>query len=213
MGARASKPAQSATRKFPARAPGSAAPPHARPQPQSQSQLQSQPAAAQRRAPEGRASFSKDDAIKADSADPDLDPNPFTNAAFSQRLKQMGVATPNPTLSNSSTASASLHPGAPDQGPHSHAFPSPAQNQTLSALEARRRLQEGATGEFESGLAGRPGAAGGGGGREFLDVGTLKQALVLQARGTPAADIEKRLRIKSGAMERLGPKGVTLPLT
>ncbi|KAI1800478.1 hypothetical protein F4811DRAFT_27984 [Daldinia bambusicola] len=206
MGAKASKPAQSATRKFPSRAPGSAAPPpHARPHPQSQSQPAA--AAAQRRGPEARASFSKDDAIKADSVDPD--PNPFTNAAFSQRLKQMGVATPNPTFSHSSTASTSLYPGAPDQGPHSHAYPSPAQNQTLSALDARRRLQERATGEYEDGMA----AGRQGGGREFLDVGTLKQALVLQARGAPAAEIEKRLRMKSGVVERLGPKGVTMPLT
>ncbi|OTB19387.1 hypothetical protein K445DRAFT_381710 [Daldinia sp. EC12] len=173
MGAKASKPAKSAIRKFPARAPGSAAPPHARPQP-----------AAQR---------------ARDSVDPD--PNPFTNAAFSQRLKQMGVATPNPTLSNSSTAAP--YPGAPDQGPHSHLYPSPAQNQTLSALEARQRLQERATVEFENVRQGR----------EFLDVGTLKQALVLQARGTPPAEIERRLRLKSGVVDRLGPKGVTLPLT
>ncbi|KAF3057380.1 hypothetical protein GL218_06272 [Daldinia childiae] len=188
MGAKASKPAQSATRKFPTRAPGSAAPPpHARPRPAAQ------------RTPEPRASFTKDDAIKADSIDPD--PNPFTNAAFSQRLKQMGVATPNPTLSNSSTASP--YPGSPDQGPRSHIFPSPAQNPTLSALEARQRLEERATLEFENVRQGR----------EFLDVGTLKQALVLQARGTPAADIERRLRLKSGVVNRLGPRGVTLPLT
>lgn len=44
-------------------------------------------------------------------------------------------------------------------------------------------------------------------------MGTLKQALVLQARGTPAADIERRLRLKSGVVDRLGPRGVTLPLT
>ncbi|KAI8959688.1 hypothetical protein F5Y11DRAFT_296693 [Daldinia sp. FL1419] len=188
MGAKASKPAQSATRKFPARAPGSSVPPpHARPRPAAQ------------RGPEPRASFTKDDAIKADSIDPD--PNPFTNAAFSQRLKQMGVATPNPTLSNSSTASP--YPGAPDQGPQSHMYPSPAQNQTLSALEARRRLQERATLEFENMRDGR----------EFLDVGTLKQALVLRARGSPSKDIERILRLKSGVVERLGPKGVTLPLT
>ncbi|KAK6949426.1 hypothetical protein Daesc_009503 [Daldinia eschscholtzii] len=192
MGAKASKPAESAIRKFPARAPGSAAPPHARPQPAAQ------------RARDPRASFTKDDAlplpaIKADGVDPD--PNPFTNAAFSQRLKQMGVATPNPTLSNSSTAAP--YPGAPDQGPQSHLYPSPAQNQTLSALEARQRLQERATAEFENARQGR----------EFLDVGTLRQALVLQARGTPPAEIERRLRLKSGVVDRLGPKGVTLPLT
>ncbi|KAI0849637.1 hypothetical protein F5Y00DRAFT_55431 [Daldinia vernicosa] len=190
MGAKASKPAQSATRKFPTRAPGSAAPPpHARSRPAAQ------------RTPEPRASFTKDDAIKADSVNPNPDPNPFTDAAFSQRLRQMGVATPNPTLSHSSTASP--RPGAPDQGPRSHIYPSPAQNPTLSALSARQRLEERATLEFEDVRRGR----------EFLDVGTLKQALALRERGTPAADIERRLRLKSGVVERLGPRGVTLPLT
>ncbi|KAI1774719.1 hypothetical protein F4818DRAFT_70776 [Hypoxylon cercidicola] len=188
MGAKASKPAQTAARKFPTRAPGSAAPPHARPRPAVQGSSEPQP----------RASFTKDDTIKADSVDPD--PNPATNPAFSQRLKQMGVATPNPTLSNSSTASP--YPVFPDQGPRRSNFPSSAQNRTLGALEARQRLQEQADLEFE-----KPGQ-----GREFLDVGTLKQMLMMQARGAPPADIEKRLRLKSGVVGRLGPRGVTLPV-
>ncbi|KAI1766689.1 hypothetical protein GGR53DRAFT_464186 [Hypoxylon sp. FL1150] len=190
MGAKASKPAQSAARRFPTRAPGSAAPPHARP---------SRPAA-QRSSeqPRPQASFAKDDAIKRDGIDPD--PNPSTNAAFSQRLKQMGVATPNPTLSNSSTASQ--YPVFPDRGPRGSSYPAAAQNPTLGVLEARQRLQEQATLEFE-----QPGR-----GREFLDVGTLKQVLTMQARGLAPADIEKRLRLKSGVVERLGPRGVTLPV-
>ncbi|XXH05622.1 hypothetical protein Hte_012056 [Hypoxylon texense] len=190
MGAKASKPAQTAARKFPTRAPGSAAPPHARLRPSAQRSSEPQP----------RASSAKDDTIKADGADPD--PNPTMNAAFSQRLKQMGVATPNPTLSNSSTASP--YPVFPDRGgsPRGAHYPSPAQNPTLGALEARQRLQEQADLEFE-----RPDR-----GREFLDVGTLKQVLVMQTRGVPAPDIEKRLRLKSGVVERLGPKGVTLPV-
>lgn len=124
----------------------------------------------------------------------------MTNAAFSQRLKQMGVATPNPTLSNSSTASS--YPVFPGQGSQGSKYPSPSQNTTLNALEARQRLQDRADLEFE-----RPGQ-----GREFLDIGTLKQMLMMQARGAPAADIEKRLRLKSGVVSRLGPRGVTLPV-
>ncbi|KAI0384144.1 hypothetical protein F5Y04DRAFT_278146 [Hypomontagnella monticulosa] len=188
MGARASKPAQSATRKFPTRAPGSAAPPHA----------QQRPSAQPRSKPQ--ASFTKDDAVKADSIDPD--PNPLTNAAFSERLKQMGVATPNPTLSNSSTAIP--YAGSPEHGPAPQApsFPPASQNRTLSALEARQRLQERAQFEFENMAQGK----------EFIDIGTLKQMLAMQARGTPASDIEKRFRLKNGVMGRLGPRGVTLPL-
>ncbi|KAI0178816.1 hypothetical protein GGR52DRAFT_274829 [Hypoxylon sp. FL1284] len=187
MGAKASKPAQTATRRFPTRAPGSAAPPH-----------QARPArpSAQRSSEPPRASFAKDDAIRADGADPD--PNPLTDAAFSRRLQQMGVATPNPTLSNSSTAS----PNNQRPAGAAPAFPEPAQNPTLSALEARRRLQERAEAEFE-----KPGVA-----REFLDVGTLSHALALQARGTPAPDIESRLRLKTGVVGRLGPRGVTVPV-
>ncbi|KAI1105708.1 hypothetical protein F4804DRAFT_330958 [Jackrogersella minutella] len=188
MGAKASKPAQSAVRKFPSRAPGNAAPPHVRPPPSAQ------------RTSKPQASFTKDDAIKADSIDPNPDPNPTTNPAFSQRLRQMGVATPNPTLSNSSTASS--YPGFPEQGPQRSKFPSQAQNTTLNALEARQRMQERADVEFESVSQER----------EFLDVGTLKHILIMQGRGIPAADIEKRFRLKSGVVGRLGPKGVTLPL-
>ncbi|KAI0882161.1 uncharacterized protein GGS22DRAFT_191332 [Annulohypoxylon maeteangense] len=185
MGAKASKPVQSATRKFPTRAPGNAAPPHTRPQPSTQSRS------------EPRASYAKDDAIKRDSIDPD--PNPSTNAAFSQRLKQMGVATPNPTLSNSSTASS--YPGFPEQKPGAPSFAPLSQNRTLSALEARQRLQERAQAEYEDRSKGS----------EFLDVGTLTQVLIMQGRGVPHADIEKRFRLKSGVVERLGPKGVTVP--
>ncbi|XDG08438.1 hypothetical protein ABKA04_008053 [Annulohypoxylon sp. FPYF3050] len=188
MGAKASKPVQSATRKFPTRAPGSAAPPHtpqARPQPSAQPR------------PEPRASYAKDDAIKRDGADPD--PNPMTNAAFNQRLKQMGVATPNPTLSNSSTASS--YPGFPEQKPGAPSFPPSPQNPTLNALEARQRFQERAEAEYEDRSQGS----------EFLDVGTLTQVLIMQGRGVPHADIEKRFRLKKGVVDRLGPKGVTVP--
>ncbi|OTB04500.1 hypothetical protein M426DRAFT_155455 [Hypoxylon sp. CI-4A] len=191
MGAKASKPAQAATRRFPTRAPGNATPPpHTRARPA---------AAAQQPRSKPRASFAKDDSIKADGADPD--PNPMINPAFSQRLRQMGVATPNPTLSNSSTASP--YPIFPDQKSSGPGFPSPAQNPTLGALEARQQLQDRAEREFENI----------GQGKEFLDVGTLKQILVMQGRGTPAADIEKRLRLKSGVVGRLGPRGVIVPLT
>lgn len=136
-------------------------------------------------------------AIKRDGADPD--PNPMTNAAFNQRLKQMGVATPNPTLSNSSTASS--YPGFPEQKPGAPSFPPSPQNPTLNALEARQRLQERAEAEYENRSQGS----------EFLDVGTLTQVLIMQGRGVPHADIEKRFRLKKGVVDRLGPKGVTVP--
>ncbi|RYP03950.1 hypothetical protein DL764_004784 [Monosporascus ibericus] len=197
MGAKASKPAQSATRKFPTRAPGSAVPP---PPPRAPPATASRP----------QASFTKDDVITADGMDPHSipDPNPNQDAAFSSRLRQMGVATPNPTLSNSSTARPFAQQPGPGRPPHPNSSPDPSypaapgNNATLGTLEARRRLQERAQAEAEV-----PGSA-----REFLDVGTLRQVLNLRARGTPAGEIEARLRLKGGVVARLGKPGIVVPL-
>ena len=47
------------------------------------------------------------------------------------------------------------------------------------------------------------------GGREFLDVLTIRQMMVLRdERGKSAAEIEKALGLKPGSVERLGPKEV-----
>ena len=131
----------------------------------------------------------------------------------------MGVATPNPTLSNSSTAhpfpstapsasassptSSTRHRQQQQQGPR---FPPPAAgNATLGVLEARRLLQERAEAEFED-------SATGARGREFLDAATLRHVLGLRASGTPAREIEARLRLKPGVVARLGSQGVVVPL-
>ncbi|KAI0506952.1 hypothetical protein F5B22DRAFT_430523 [Xylaria bambusicola] len=209
MGAKASKPAQAVSRKFPTRTPGNAVPPRSTGGPPT------------RRA-EPRTV--KDEAIRSDGRDPDLDLDASTNPAYSERLRQMGVATPFPTLSNSSTAgpfsspspstytqtSSSLSPPsqAPSRSPPPNTttttsfYPPPSQNRTLNALEARRELQARADAEFQDPSRGR----------EFLDVETLRKALLLQHRGATANDIEARLRLKSGVLARLGPRGVTVPI-
>ncbi|KXJ91228.1 hypothetical protein Micbo1qcDRAFT_233774 [Microdochium bolleyi] len=135
MGGSASKPvartAKHATRTFPSRPPPAAirsapVPPRgATPSAEGQ-QRQRRPdgAASASTPPPPRASSTKDDAIRADGMDPqsssssnpfqdhrDIDPDHHTNAAFSARLRQMGVATPNPTLSNSSIVN-SANPAA-----------------------------------------------------------------------------------------------------
>ncbi|KAI1492599.1 hypothetical protein F5X96DRAFT_625875 [Biscogniauxia mediterranea] len=194
MGSKASKPVETVTRKFPSRSPGSAVPP---PPPPRSSPRSSPP----------KASFAKDDAIKADSLDPDFDADPQTsNPAFSQRLRQMGVVTPHPTLSHSSTV-ASPPPFPPNTNASTSHQPLnqqqqyPAyqpQNRTLSALEARAAIQLRARAQSEDPRAGR----------ELVDAGTLKQALMMRARGAAAADIERRLRLKEGVVRRLGPEGV-----
>ncbi|KAI0160639.1 hypothetical protein GGR57DRAFT_389103 [Xylariaceae sp. FL1272] len=208
MGAKASKPAQTAARRYPSRTPGSVPPstttqrPAARPAAQAQSR-QPQP---------GSASLNKNEAIHADGRDPDLDPS--TNAAFSQRLRQMGVADPNPTLSNSSTVSTSptyiqtsssakpASPSYPSSPPTSKTTTPPTQNRTLNALQARAALQEAADAEFDDPSHGR----------SFLDANMLKQILVLQQRGVEARAIEAKLKLKSGVVARLGPPGVAFPV-
>ncbi|KAH7027712.1 uncharacterized protein B0I36DRAFT_327716 [Microdochium trichocladiopsis] len=212
----------------------------------------------------------------------DIDPNHHTNAAFSQRLRQMGVATPNPTLSNSSTVNShggfsrnnnnnssnnasrfvqdpSLSRETPATttkqqqqqqpspttvstnktstsslgSPRDSSRPLPtgratttstqqqqggrggggnSNSTTLNALQVRKELAERAQHEFER---------GGNVDREFLDVNTLRQILVLAERGgggggdVDAAQIEKRLNLKKGVVARLvggKAKGVFGPL-
>jgi len=132
-----------------------------------------------------------------------MDPNPITDAAFSQRLRQMGIATPNPTMSNSSTAAPFTGPPPPHTNAHGNSYPRPPQNTTLNALDARRRIQESVDVQSQNPAAGR----------EYVDVGVLRQILMMRDRGHAAADIEKRLRLKSGVVARVGPPGVIKPLS
>ncbi|KAH7153035.1 hypothetical protein EDB81DRAFT_441939 [Dactylonectria macrodidyma] len=187
MGSSSSKVARGATRKYPTRAPGTAV-----------------PAAAPRRQPitktkaEPLGGGSKDDAIRADSADPD-----FVTGDFSRRLHQMGIADPNPTYSPSSTAAPNLGPQH-QTGP---AFPPSRSNPTLSALEARQRLQQEAEEDFES--MGRANTQG----RRFLDMRTMVDAIKLRGRGVADRDIEARLRIRPGLLDKLGHQGVLSHVT
>ncbi|KAH8169262.1 hypothetical protein LIA77_11388 [Sarocladium implicatum] len=187
MGASSSKAARGATRKFPNRPPPSAV---------------SQPVASRPRQPPAtepasrpQSDGSKDDAIRADAMDPDS-----ISASFSSRLHQMGIAEPNPTFSPSSTASTSPQFPTASTGPlpHQPLYPAPRANTTLSALEARRRLQEEADREFETGTSRR----------RFVDVRTVVDAVRLRDNGWSDGDIEKRLGVKEGFMKKLGRKGL-----
>ena len=131
-----------------------------------------------------------------------MDPDAVTGN-FSQRLQQMGVVQPNPTYSPSSTAMPHENPtplGRPS-GSTGPAFTPARSNPTLSALEARRRLQQEAEAEFEALGTGKPH------GRRFVDMRTLVDAMTLLNRGTPQEEIEKRLNLESGLLERLGKPG------
>jgi hypothetical protein len=45
-----------------------------------------------------------------------------------------------------------------------------------------------------------------------LDAGTLRKLLLLQNRGVEARDIEARLKLKSGVVAKVGPRGVAVPV-
>jgi len=199
MGSSASKAVPKPARKFPTRPPGAGA--HAPPRPARQTPQTSAP----------KASFVKNDgrsidrplrmvdvvltlrtAIHADSVNPNAD----LTADFSNRLKQMGVAQPNPTFSPSSTAAPGPPTSRPVPGPN---YPSPSSNTTLSVLEARRVLEQQA--DQELGNMGRSTDKG----REFLDVATIRDILVLRDQGVDPATIESRLHLRQGVVRRLGP--------
>jgi hypothetical protein len=132
-----------------------------------------------------------------------MDPDAVTGN-FSQRLQQMGIVQPNPTYSPSSTAMPHENPTALGRPPGSAgpAFTPARSNPTLSALEARRRLQQEVEAEFEALGTGKSG------GRRFVDMRTLVDAMTLLNRGTPQKEIEKRLNLEHGLLERLGKPGI-----
>ncbi|KAK3393671.1 hypothetical protein B0H63DRAFT_23590 [Podospora didyma] len=194
MGASSSKAAQKAARKFPTRGPRAAPSATTRSARPSHPETPSQP----------QASYTKDDAIRADSINPDRPES--MNQAFANRLKQMGIAKPNPTYSPSSIATPA--PDAASYQSLSGSKFSPATgNATLGVLESRRRLQELADQEFDD--IGKSGDRG----REFLDIATIRDALILRQRGEPASSIEARLRLKPGVIARLGSSGIVAPTT
>lgn len=69
-------------------------------------------------------------------------------------------------------------------------------------LEARNKLQDAADQEFLE--AGRRGFAG----RQFLDVGILRQILLMRENGQSATEIEKTLDLRAGVVARLGTEGI-----
>ena len=136
-----------------------------------------------------------------------MDPNrPEFSAEFADRLQKMGIVQPNPTYSPSSIASPFLN-APPGRRPSASSpqYPAPSSNVTLGVLEARRQLEARAREELEN--MGKSTDKG----KEFLDIGTVKQMLVLRQGGASATDIEKRLGLRPGLVAKLGPRGVVAP--
>lgn len=117
--------------------------------------------------------------------------------ALAQRLREIGAVQPNPTYSHSSTASSQPSQQGASTGP---IFPAPSQNVTLSALEARQRVQEEADDEFEK--LGTSMSQG----RRFLHAGMIRDVLVMRERGASEAQIEARFDLKKGVLRGLGPR-------
>lgn len=142
--------------------------------------------------------------VDFDSQDPDLD--------FAARLSQLGPVQPHPTQSNSSTFNethqAPSHPSSSQFQPSASApsqsiFPNAKQNPAVLLLTARYRLAEEAEQEFAN--IGRRGSPG----RQFLDVITIRQILVLRdERGVSDAEIERSLGLREGVVGWLGRRGV-----
>jgi hypothetical protein len=141
-------------------------------------------------------------AIRADSIDPN---RPEFSADFASRLQKMGIVQPNPTYSPSSIASPFTDASGIKQSVSTPQFPSSSSNATLGVLEVRRQLEARARDELDN--MGKSTDKG----REFLDIATVKQILVLRQGGASASDIETRLRLKAGVVARLGPQGVVAP--
>lgn len=150
--------------------------------------------------------------IIEDASDPD-----FTPAGFASRLQKMGIVDPNPTYSHSSRAgdaynppssSSSNHLGGMPSSAAGPIFPSSRANPTLTALDARRRIQERADADTEHfqqvGLRGAR--------RRYVDMRTLADALQLLDKGVPAREVESKMGMEEGLLNRLGRKGVVTHL-
>ncbi|KAI1811839.1 hypothetical protein GGS20DRAFT_72855 [Poronia punctata] len=236
MGAKASKPGQqaaaAATRKFPTRAPGSA-PTTIRQQTRRRQEKEQQQQQQQQQQQEKEAS-------RPDGKDPDfdLDLNALTNPTYASRLQKMGVATPYPTYSPSSTAGSGPFTPPPPPPPATqnnntnNIKPAPSTyTETSSSLnqppspsrshikppppppraQRNRTLNALEARESLQALA-EAEFENASRGREFLDAATLRRALLLQKRGVDDKSIEERLGLKKGVVKRLGLKGVTVPV-
>ncbi|KAF2148774.1 hypothetical protein K461DRAFT_324252 [Myriangium duriaei CBS 260.36] len=156
--------------------------------------------------PQPHAAPKRDEAINLDASDPD----------FARSLRSLGAVQPNPTQSPSSRFSAMLDSKTPQATNSAYANapiaaarggppvgPDPRMNPALQVLDAREKWQ--ALADREAGEFGRRGFEG----RELMDVGTLRRALILRdRRGVGEERIEQMLELKKGTLRRLGGQGV-----
>ncbi|KAL8872259.1 MAG: hypothetical protein Q9174_002083 [Haloplaca sp. 1 TL-2023] len=139
--------------------------------------------------PQSQASGNRDESINLDASDPD----------FARSLRSLGPVQPSSTLSNSSA----FDPSAPQQQtPQQKVFPNPLMNPALQILSRRDEIAREAEAEFS-----RP--RGEGEGRKFLDVIKIREVLVMRDEKMMGdEEIERRLGLTKGLVQRLGAKGV-----
>ena len=137
--------------------------------------------------PQPQASGDRSQEINLDASDPD----------FARSLRSLGPVQPNPTMSPTSA----FNPDDPASTSRQPVSPDPRNNPALAVLDARAKLQDEAEREFvEAGKRGHEG-------RQFLDVYTIRQMLVMRdEQGISAGQIEKTLGLKEGSTGRLGPR-------
>ena len=122
---------------------------------------------------------------------------------FAASLRSLGPVTPSSTLSNSSRFPASSTPSILPSSASQQVFPNPSQNPAVQVLTARENLAKEAEAEFARVRY------EGGGGRKFLDVMTIRQVLMFRdEKRLAGADIEKKLGLAAGTVDRLGPRAV-----
>ncbi|KAG9256158.1 uncharacterized protein F5Z01DRAFT_651265 [Emericellopsis atlantica] len=136
-----------------------------------------------------QASTADSNATRPDGGDPDI-----VTGEFSQRLQQMGIVQPNPTLSHTSSAT----PHSTSSSALKKARPDGRQNPTLTALDVRQRLQQEA--DEQAVLLGGGNTAE----RRFVDMRAIVDAMRMLNRGMNQNQVEKRLRMQTGALARLG---------
>ncbi|KAI9879491.1 MAG: hypothetical protein M1830_008367 [Pleopsidium flavum] len=203
MGSSSSKAAKTAAgparRQYPQRVPPTSQPRSTTNAPSARSPAGSQPSAPGPTVhPQSYASGTRDEAINLDAQDPH----------FAASLRSLGAVTPSPTFSNSSTfnpsptsSQQSSIPNFPSS--HQQIFPDPTRNPAIQILQARDRLAQEAEQEFIH--AGKRGHEG----RQFLDVVSLRQVLMLRdEKGLEAGEIERRLGLRGGVVGRLGRRGI-----
>ncbi|KAI4111594.1 MAG: hypothetical protein LQ339_000465 [Xanthoria mediterranea] len=124
---------------------------------------------------------------------------------FARSLRTLGPVHPASTLSNSSTfPSSSPTSDSPPQPTNNNPqlFPNHLLNPALQILSRRAEIAAEADAEFTR-------LRGGGEGRRFLDVGSIREVLAMRdGRGMREGEIEGLLGLRRGVVGRLGQRGV-----